>query len=136
MNLTNDILQLLKEKSGFDFQLEDDIWQKGMVADDFSDFLAIYAKKYEIDMSEYLWYFHNNEEGTNIGALFFKPPYARVKRIAVTPKILIAFAETKKWNIAYPEHQLPKKRWDIIINQLFFLTFALLIIVLLAMKCS
>ena len=43
-------------------------------------------------MVDYLWYFHSDEEGQNIGGLIVKPPNLKVKRIPVTPKLLLDFA--------------------------------------------
>ena len=62
-------------------------------------------------MTDYLWYFHADEEGhSGIGQLFFKPPYEKVERIPVTPQMLADFIETKKWKVKYPEHDRPKSR--------------------------
>ena len=47
----------------------------GIEGDDFSETIDLFAEKYEVDMSGYRWYFHHCEEGWNLGALFFKPPY-------------------------------------------------------------
>ncbi len=54
-------------------------------------------------MSNYLWYFHCNEEGTgSIGGMFFNTPYKSVNRIPVTPKMLTEFANSKIiLNISY-----------------------------------
>jgi hypothetical protein len=96
-----------------------DIWgDMGVVGDDFHEMMENYSKQYDVDLSGYLWYFHTDEEGTNIGGLFFKPPYQRVKRIAVTPKMLADFIQTKKWLVNYPPHEIPKKRIDLTINLL------------------
>ncbi|SHK19247.1 Protein of unknown function [Reichenbachiella agariperforans] len=90
--------------------------EHGIVGDDFHEMIENFARNYNIDMSTYLWYFHADEEGQNLGSFFFKPPYARVDRIPVTPKLLADAVETKKWNVKYPEHKLPKYRIDIIIS--------------------
>jgi hypothetical protein len=87
--------------------------------DDGFGFMNWFDETFDIDMSAYRWYFHHGEEGYNIGGLFFAPPYRRVPRIPVTLKTLIEAAETKRWPIVYPEHELPKVRWDIRFNQLF-----------------
>jgi len=105
----------------------------GVAGDDFHEMIENYSKDYQIDMSDYLWYFHANEEGQSIGGLFFKPPYKRVQRIPVTPQMLADFIVTKKWKIEYPAHVIPKKRIDLIINKilLMILVFGLGIWVLL-----
>jgi hypothetical protein len=85
-----------------------------------------YANIFNVDMSGYLWYFHADEEGgwNSFGSLFFQPPYRRVKHIPVTPALLLEMANKGRWDIQYPAHQLPKRRWDIIIDQ------ALLVVIL------
>lgn len=100
--------------------------EMGIIGDDFHEVIETYAKKYKVDMSGYLWYFHADEEGSGgIGAAFFKPPYDRIKRIPVTPSMLADFSETKQWKINYPPHKIPKRRIDLIINAM--LLIALLI---------
>jgi hypothetical protein len=89
--------------------------------DDFFELIADYSKRFNVDVSEYLWYFHSDEQSINIGAWFVKPPNKRVRRIAVTPKLLTQFANTGKWEINYPPHALPEKRWDLIINRILAL---------------
>jgi len=76
-------------------------------------------------MEGYLWYFHSDEEGGtfSLGSIVSKPPYARVKRIAITPKLLAEFANINKWKIAYPDHKLPKYRKDIILNTILWSDF-------------
>ena len=89
----------------------------GVVGIDFHEMMEKYAEKFNVDMTSYLWYFHSGEEGLSIGREFFKSPYDRVNRIPVTPKMLTEFANKTYWDIAYPDHKLPKRRWDILINQ-------------------
>jgi hypothetical protein len=107
-----------------DLRLEDDLLSDhGLDGDDFHELIDAYQKRFAVDMSGYCWYFHAGEEGYSIGALFFDPPYKRVKPIAVTPAMLLEFANKGSWSIDYPEHQLPKQRWDIIINQVCIVFF-------------
>jgi hypothetical protein len=103
----------------------------GLYGDDFHEFIDKFASNFQVNMSEYLWYFHTEEESSwnSIGGLFFDPPYKRVKRIPVTVSMLFDFANKGKWDIVYPEHKLPKRRYDLIINSiLVFGFFAWLII--------
>jgi hypothetical protein len=95
----------------------------GCTGDDFHELIEKYAKKYSVDMSSYLWYFHADEEGASfsIGSIFSKPPYERVKRIAITPQMLTNFANEGRWIIKYPEHKLPKYRVDTWIGLVVFL---------------
>lgn len=100
-----------------------------VVGDDFHDMIDKYAKEYDVDMRDYLWYFHADEEGISIGGVFFKPPHARVERIPVTPRMLAQFIETKKWKIDYPKHSIPKRRVDLFINLgIVILVFIIIII--------
>jgi hypothetical protein len=100
----------------------------GCWGDDFHELIDEYSKKFNVDMTSYLWYFHSNEEGLSIGGIFIKPPYERVTLISVTPTILLDCANQGKWLLKYPEHNLPKRRYDILINQiLVFLSITFLI---------
>ena len=69
-------------------------------------------------MDGFLWYFHYGEEANSFpSGLFFKPPNYRVERIPITPEMLLQFAKSGKWAIDYPEHTLPKVRYDMVINR-------------------
>ena len=94
--------------------------QFGIEGDDASDFMDGFAAHFDVDGQNYRWYFHHRDEGTNFGALFFAPPCRRVRRIPITPNILIQAVETKRWPLEYPPHQMPTVRWDIRVNQLLF----------------
>lgn len=122
------IIDFVKEISGIDeINPESDIFNLGIVGDDFHEMIEKYSETYEVDMSEYLWYFHSDEEGQNLGGIFFKPPYKRVNRIPVTPRLLSEFVETKKWNIKYSEHELPNKRIDLTINKIIIIVFLIVL---------
>lgn len=101
----------------------------GCTGDDFHELISEYSVKFEVNMHDYLWYFHTYEEGgfNSIGRLFFKPPYERVKHIPVTPTILLDSANYGKWTLIYPEHELPKRRFDILINQILVVLFIIFI---------
>lgn len=119
-----EIIQFLKEETYEDVITSDtDIFNDcGVSGDDSHELIEKYHKKYNVDISNYLWYFHCDEEGTTfITGMFFKPPHKRVTRIPITPKMLTDFANSKIWKIDYPEHNLPKYRFDILINQFLFL---------------
>lgn len=117
----NDIIEFVEDHVGArNVQPTDDIFgDLGCVGDDFHELIDKYAKKFQVDVSAYLWYFHADEEGYSIGRLFFKPPYERVTRIPITPDILLLFANSGKWDITYPGHTLPKSRKDLLINGIF-----------------
>jgi hypothetical protein len=119
MFTVDEIIDFLTDLAGTDkINSDSDIFNDvGMVGDDFHEMIEKYSKKYSVDMSGYLWYFHTDEEGSSsIGGAFFPPPYERVKRISVTPLMLTNFANQRKWDIQYPEHTLPKKRYDLCVN--------------------
>lgn len=121
-----EIIQFLKEETYEDtITSETDIFNEcGISGDDCDEFLSKYSEIYSVDMSGFLWYFHYQEEGSltlNLGRLFFKDPHQRVETIPVTPKMLTDFANSKIWKIDYAEHKLPKYRYDMIINYIFFL---------------
>jgi hypothetical protein len=122
----NDIRNFLEDYSGVypDDPNIDIFKDMGVVGDDFHEMIEKYAKRYNVDMSDYLWYFHADEEGSNsIGGQFFKPPYERVTRIPVTPQMLADFIVTKKWKVNYPSHDIPKQRTDLTINKIIVVTF-------------
>ena len=122
-----DIKSFLEENVGCD---EDEIIEScdivkdlGCYGDDFDELMAAYSKKFHVDMTSYLWYFHTKEEGNSFGGMLFKAPNERVKRIPVTPTVLVDSANNGKWIISYPEHTLPKKRFDLTINLILVIAF-------------
>jgi hypothetical protein len=86
----------------------------GIDGDDAFEFIERFAAKFEVDVTNFLWYFHHGEEGLNPAAIFFRPPYCRVQRIPITPDVLREAIRTKHWPLQYPEHRLPRVRWDIV----------------------
>lgn len=122
MPTTDEIIEFLKDLSGADkVEPNSDIGNDlGMDGDDFSEMIEKYSSKYSVDMTNYLWYFHHADEGSfnNIGGLFFDPPYKRVQRIPLTPSMLTDFANRGKWVIQYPDHKIPTKRYDMLVNQI------------------
>ncbi|WP_024546781.1 DUF1493 family protein [Picosynechococcus sp. NKBG15041c] len=92
--------------------------------DDCATFIEKFAQAFKVDLDGYLWYFHHGESGLNIGGFFVKPPYKRVDSLPITPAILLKAASKRRWKLTYPDHTLPKKRWDMIINKIIlFLVF-------------
>lgn len=102
----------------------------GVDGDDFDDLMIAYQKKYGVNLDEFRWYFHYAEEGSwnSIGASFFKAPHQRVTHIPVTPQLLLEMANKGKWDFPYPQHKLPKRRYDILLNQILFFLFTIYII--------
>ena len=97
-------------------------------ADACADFMAKFAEKFNVELDNYLWYFHHGEAGLNLGGYLFAPPYQRVERLAITPTMLREAATKKRWLLSYPDHEIPKRRWDMVINKmiLFFVFFYVL----------
>lgn len=126
MTPTSEIIEFIKGETDANANVDTDIERDlGVFGDDFYELMEAFAKRYNVDMSEFIWYFHSGEEGLNIpSAMFFKPPYARVARIPVTPLMLSEFANTGKWSIDYPSHDIPKKRFDLTVNFLFIVMVA------------
>lgn len=120
MYALEDIIEFIKEQTARrEVNADDDLFNDlGIAGDDHDEFMQAYSKKFNVDMSSYLWYFHTNEEGStsSIRSNFFKPPNERVKHISITPEMLLEFAKKGKWVITYPEHTLPKPRYDILIT--------------------
>ncbi len=114
-----EILAFVAEIAGRDAILSDDtnIFETiGIDGDDATEFVAQFADRFGVDMAGYIWYFHHGEEGLNLGAFAFKPPYWRVSRIPITLAVLTEAVSTKRWPLSYPDHQLPARRWDLILN--------------------
>lgn len=104
-----------------EISLHDDLHVDG---EDFWELEEAFAKRFNVDMSNYRWYFHHGDEASlNFGGLFFAPPNKRVKSIPVTPKVLMDSANAGKWVIEYPPHKLPDARYDMYINWILFLPF-------------
>ncbi len=93
----------------------------GIDGDDFSELIESFAKRYQVNMNSYRWYFHHREEGWNLGALFFKPPYEQVETIGICPQTLLKAAQTKMWPISYPGHRFKAGRRDITFNIFLFI---------------
>jgi len=134
----DDIIRFIIDRTGCDkeeVKAESDLQNDlGCSGDDFDELISEYSAKFKVDMSSYLWYFHSEEEGhsNSIGKILFKTPYERVKHIPITPALLLNSANHGKWLITYPEHSLPKRRYDILINQILVVTFVMFLLY----KCS
>ena len=132
-----EIIRFLKEET-FEENVTSttDIFNEcGVSGDDFHELIEKYQKTFNVNMETYLWYFHADEEGNNfIGGSFFKPPYKRVNRIPITPKMLTEFGNIKKWEIEYPKLTLPKRRYDIIFNQIILILLSIYLIYYLIKK--
>lgn len=92
----------------------------GIDGDDAFEFMEKYAETFRVNLDDYRWYFHGGEEGVNYGSLFSKAPYERVDRIPISIALLLNSANAGYWPADYPPHELPKRRYDILFNQVFF----------------
>ena len=133
---------MITEKEIIDF-IETEYWKSNLQSnsdifetvrisgDDCYELIEKFSKKYDVDISNFLWYFHHEEEESwnSIGGYFHKTPDKLVKRIPITPKMLAKFAEIKKWEINYPIHKLPEKRKDLILNQILVVTILVLALI-------
>jgi hypothetical protein len=121
------LADFLKQASDFEQAVPDgaDLFKAMRITgDDASELMDSFFAAFEIDASEYRWYFHHAEEGMNFGGLVFKSPDQCVDYIPLTPKILKDAIESKRWPISYPEHALSKLRGDLLINQVLLLVVA------------
>ena len=137
MTETKEIIDFVRSETGHredmtdNTTLQDDI---GIWGDDVSELLENYAKRFSVDMSSFLWYFHTREEGTSPGSLFFKPPNERVEQIPITVAMLRDFANTGTWSVVYPDHYIPKRRTDLLINLIITLTVVIVWVVWIIVK--
>lgn len=135
MNIEEKLYALIRKYCGEATQLHKDLElfkDLGIAGDDFHEFMEEYAQAFNVDMSGYLWYFHADEEGVGfLGGIFCPPPYKRVGHIPVTPAVLKRCAESGVWDIEYPEHVLPRQRYDVVINKIIVLGLLIVLIVLL-----
>jgi len=98
----------------------------GVDGDDFFELEQAFARHFNVDMSSYRWYFHHGEEGLNVGGLLSSAPYCRVEQIPVTPRLLLESANAGRWMLEYPSHELPTRRYDIVVNLAILVGFVLL----------
>ena len=137
MVTTDQIVAFLREETRYlgviteATSLQSDV---GVFGDDMDELLAAYAKRFDVDMSKYLWYFHTGEEGWSVGSWFFTPLYDRVEKIPITVRMLCGFANGGHWAVEYPQHTVPDKRPDIVINQLLVGLLVVVAVVLLAIR--
>ena len=137
---TKEIIGFLQDLSGMNkIEPTSDIFSDvGMRGDDFHEMIEKFTIKYSVDMTNYLWYFHTDEESgwNSIGGLFFTPPYKRVDRIPITPTMLTEFADTGKWNICYPDHKISTRRYDLLVNQVVIGLFLIIVLIISISKCA
>lgn len=126
-DLLMDECGIKREKLNPEINIHDDC---GVTGDDFHELMERYAKEFQVNMESYLWYFHTAEEVQSMFGLLFPPPDQQVTTIVVSPNLLVNIANSRKWNIQYPEHVLTKNRWDIVLSQLSWILIPLVVTVL------
>lgn len=129
----DDIINFLREETGYrraitaETRLDGDRLAYGA---DHHELIENYAKAFNVDITDYKWYFHTGEEGLSllpIWRILFNPPSARVKPIDITVRMLLEYANSGKWQLSYPEHHLPKRRYDIILSNITAILFICLL---------
>lgn len=112
---------------------DDDLDQQhGIYGDDWADLIIAYAEKFGVDVSTCHAGYHTRPEGLSINGLInYKP--RKDNYIPITPRQLLAFAHSGKWEIEYPEihpllqydHERSKK-----ISRLNYVLLAILLAIL------
>ncbi|RYD97659.1 MAG: DUF1493 family protein [Sphingobacteriales bacterium] len=125
----SDVLAFVRWKTDSPEATEDDdlFADLNCTGKDFTALVESFSMRFGVDTENYKWYFHTNEEDHSIGAMLYKPPHERVRRIPVTAVTLWHIANAGYWNIDYPEHEIPSSRVDFLINILLFIAGALLL---------
>lgn len=122
MIVLKDIYLLIEQALGIDTKTlkpDADLFEDfGVYGDELID---EFSEKYDVNIDNFLWYFHSLEEASSLFWIIFSPPNKRVSRIAITPEMLVQYANQKCWGVEYPAHEIPKRRWDILLSQLLFL---------------
>lgn len=96
-----------------------------LISLDLEEFLDEFAKRFDVDLSEFLWYFHTEEDGVSLGRLFFAAPQDLVTRIPLRLALFYQAVELGRWPVDYPEHSLPRRRWDVVVDQCLAAAMAL-----------
>ena len=127
------ISQFISDECAYDDHIgpDEDIFGRiGITGDDTDDFMIAFQKTFDVDMRNYLWYFHSEEEGgLDLGGLFFKSPDRLVTRIPITPRLLSDSINAKEWSVQYPDYTMPKIRRDLALNWILLLIAPVLFLI-------
>jgi len=130
-----DIQQFIATQLGCDLALvtedADIVYDLDCVDFALDEFVAAYRTKFGVNMEDYRWYFHTNVvsgDTSAIGKMLFKTPPNAVKHIPITPQILWESANQGKWVIWYPEHTVPRRRFDAYIQLSILFIFIIAIL--------
>lgn len=103
---TDDITDYLEEVWGDAKTLHPDadiLDELGITGSDTDAIISGYAKRFNVDLSGYLWYFHTESEAA-VANSFYVAPYEKLGgRIPITLQMLVDFAHKGFWDITYPE---------------------------------
>jgi hypothetical protein len=130
-----EIQQFISTQLGCDLSLvttdADIVYDLDCVDFALDDFIATYRSKFGVNMEDYRWYFHTNVvsgDTSALGKMLFKPTPNAVKHIPITAKILWESANVGKWLISYPEHTVPRRRFDAYIQATILLIFIVVVL--------
>ncbi|MEO1322289.1 MAG: DUF1493 family protein [Pseudomonadota bacterium] len=126
------ISQFISDECDYDNPInpDEDIFRRiGITGDDADAFLIAFETTFDVDMRNYVWYFHSEQEGgLDFGGLFFRSPDRLVTRIPITPRILSNSINAKMWSVQYPDHTMPKVRRDLAANWIFIGALAVFLV--------
>ena len=132
MIVLKDIYLFLEEALGIDAKVlkpDSDLFEDfGVFGDDLFELIEVFSENYSVNVDDFLWYFHSPEEASSLFGMIFLPPNKRVSRIPITPDMLVQYANQKCWGVEYPTHEIPNRRWDILLSQLLFIVLLIALV--------
>lgn len=132
MIVLKDIYLFLEEALGIDVKVlkpDSDLFEDfGVFGDDLFELIEVFSENYSVNVDDFLWYFHSSEEASSLFGMIFLPPNKRVSRIPITPDMLVQYANQKCWGVEYPTHEIPNRRWDILLSQLLFIVLLIALV--------
>ncbi len=108
----------------------------GLWGDDHHEFIGKFAEVFDVQMENYRWYYHTEEEGLNWAEVFFKPPYKKVEQSQISINMLHQIANDGKWPDMYEKPDLANFRPDILMNQIGAVTVVLIFVAFWIRKCT
>lgn len=114
-----EINALVRKHTGFRGRLSEEVNlfpDLFLLEPDLDELLTDFAERFRVDLAGFRWYVHTDEDGVSVGRFFFRAPQDRVTRIPISLGLLYRAAEIGRWPIDYPEHSLPARRWDRLID--------------------
>jgi hypothetical protein len=132
MIVLKDIYLFLEQELGINAKAlkpDSDLFEDfGVFGDDLFELVEVFAENYSVKVDDFLWYFHSPEEASSLFGIIFPPPNKRVSRIPITPDMLVQYANKKYWGLKYPTHEIPNRRWDILLSQLLLITLLIALV--------